>query len=105
MTETHESREVGHASAILEDLGGHAIALALVETTTGTATDYTSSVLAAVLEKIESIVDLNRSGLRLGVAMDNGNDTTHFGELECEDVRVMLLWVYTKTRQLWYFLG
>lgn len=78
MAKTHEAGEIGNTSTILEDLGGHAIALALVETTAGTAADYTSSVLSAVLEEVKGIVNFYRSGLRLGVAVDNGNDTTHF---------------------------
>ena len=78
MAKTHEAWEVGNTSTILEDLGGHAVALALVETTTSTAADYTSSILSAMLEQIEGIMDLDRSGLRLGVAVDNSNDTTHF---------------------------
>ena len=78
MAKTHEAGEIGNTSTILEDLGGHAIALALVETTAGTAADYTSSVLSTVLEEVEGIVNLYRSGLRLGVAVDNGNDTAHF---------------------------
>lgn len=95
MAETHESREIGNASAVLENLGGHTVALALVETTTGAAADYSSSVLAAVLEEIEGIVDLNRSRLRLGVAVDDCNDTAHFDVIvRCEIIRGRLSQLY-----------
>ena len=77
MTKTHVSRQVSNASTVLEDLGGHAVALALVEATTGTATDYSGSILAAVLEKVEGVMHLDRSRLRLGVAVDHSNNTAH----------------------------
>ena len=78
MAKTHEAGEIGNTGTILEDLGGHAIALALMETTASAAADYTSSILSAMLKEIESIMDLDRSGLRLGVTVDDSNDTTHF---------------------------
>ena len=77
VAEAHEAGKVGHTGAVLEDLGGHAVALALVEATTGTATDYSGSILAAVLEKVEGVMHLDRSRLRLGVAVDHSNNTAH----------------------------
>jgi hypothetical protein len=59
VAEAHEARKIGDTGTVLEDLRGHAVALALVEATTGTATDYSSSVLAAVLEEVECIVHLD----------------------------------------------
>lgn len=78
VAEAHEAGKVGHAGAVLEDLGGHTVALALVEATTGTAADYSGSVLPAMLEKVEGIVHLDRSRLRLRVTVDHSNDTAHF---------------------------
>jgi hypothetical protein len=77
MSESHEAGQVGDARAILEDLGGHAVALALVEASASTATDDAGRILTAVLEKVESIMHFDRSRLRLRVAVNHSNDTTH----------------------------
>jgi hypothetical protein len=64
VTKTHEARKIRDASAVVEDLGGHAVALALVKATASAATDYAGRILAAVLEEIQRIVDLDRRRLR-----------------------------------------
>jgi hypothetical protein len=49
VAETHEARKVRDARAVVEDLGGHTVALALVEAPARTTADYASSILATVL--------------------------------------------------------
>lgn len=49
VTETHEAREIRNSLTLLEHSGGKAVAFALVETSTGTASNYTSRILATVL--------------------------------------------------------
>jgi hypothetical protein len=52
VSEAHETREIRDAGAIMEDLGGHAIAFALMESATRATADDTGRVLAAMLEEI-----------------------------------------------------
>ena len=52
VAQSHEAREVRNTGAIVEDLGGHTIAFALMEAATRATADDTGSVLAAMLEKI-----------------------------------------------------
>jgi hypothetical protein len=47
----------------MEDLGGHAVAFALVEAATGAAADYAGRILASVLEEVQRIVDFDRRRL------------------------------------------
>jgi hypothetical protein len=63
MAETHEAGEVRDARSIVEDLGGHAVALALVKASTGAAADDSGRILTTVLEQIQRIVDLYRGRL------------------------------------------
>jgi len=102
VAEAHEAGEVGHACAVLEDTRRHTVALALVEATTSTATDYSGSILAAMLEEVEGIVHLDRSRLRLGIAVDHSNDTAHFDVMAgCGEAWSKNSGLYaTKTRQL-----
>lgn len=56
MGNAHVARKISNALAILKDLGGHAIALALVyPAADGTGGD-TASILAAMLEIVQSLV-------------------------------------------------
>lgn len=59
MTKAHVAGEVSDAGSVLEDLGGHAVALALVETTTRAAAYDSGGILTAVLEQIQRIVDFH----------------------------------------------
>jgi len=77
MSETHEARKVRDARAVLKNLGGHTVTLALVKASTSAATDNTSGILAAMLEEVEGIVHLNRGRLRLWITVDHRNDTAH----------------------------
>jgi hypothetical protein len=52
VAESHEAREVRNTGAIVEDLGGHSVALALVEATASTAAHDACRILSAMLEKI-----------------------------------------------------
>jgi len=61
MTEPHEAWEVGHAGAIVENLGSHAVALALVEAAAAIAADNASGILPTVLEEVKPIMDLDSS--------------------------------------------
>jgi hypothetical protein len=63
VTEAHEARKIRDASAVVEDLGGHAVARALVKAPTSAAADYTGGILASVLEEVQRIVDLDRRRL------------------------------------------
>jgi hypothetical protein len=64
VAEAHEAGEVRDAGAVVEDLGCHAVAFALVEASASAAADYACRILTAVLQKIQRIVDLDRGGLR-----------------------------------------
>lgn len=107
MSETHEARKVGHAGTVLEDPGGHAIALALVEASASAATDDTSSILTTMLKEVQGIVYLDRGRLRLRIAVDHRNDTAHVDVI----VRRVEVWrapraLYPKgTRQLRQVIG
>lgn len=81
VTKAHVARQVSDTGSVLEDLGGHAVALALVETTTRAAAHDTSRILATVLEQVQRIVDLDGCRSRLGISVDHSDDSTH-GE-EC----------------------
>jgi hypothetical protein len=63
VTQSHEARKVRDPGAIVEDLGGHTVALALVEAATATAAHDTRRILPAMLEKVERIVTLYRGRL------------------------------------------
>lgn len=82
VTEAHVARQISDASSVLKDLGGHAIALALVEASTRATAHDTSGILATMLKQIQSIVDLDGRGGRFGITVDNGDNSTH-GE-ECD---------------------
>lgn len=77
VTETHETGEICDSGAVVEDLGGHAIALALVEAATRGAGGYSASILASVLEQIQGVVNLNGGGGGRRIRVDNGDDATH----------------------------
>jgi hypothetical protein len=77
VTKTHVSGQVSDAGTVLEDLGGHAVALALVEATTGAAAHNTGGILTTVLEEIQSIVDLDGCCRRFRVSVNNGDDSAH----------------------------
>jgi hypothetical protein len=64
MTEAHEAGEVRDAGTVVEDLGGHTVAFALVKASASATADYSRRILAAVLEEIERIVNLDRGRLR-----------------------------------------
>jgi hypothetical protein len=60
VTKTHVSGQVSDTGSVLENARGHAVALALVETTARAAAHDTSRILAAVLQQIQRIVNLDR---------------------------------------------
>jgi hypothetical protein len=60
MTHAHPSNQ-GADGVRIEDVADHAVCLALVEATLGTAGDDPARILAAVLEKCEPFADVGRS--------------------------------------------
>ena len=67
MAQAHESRKLGHSRSVVENARGHAISLALVESSSLAAGDYASSILAAVLKQVQRIVNFHGCRLRLAV--------------------------------------
>ena len=66
MTDTHITSEKAD-SGLRENITSHAIALALVETTSGTAGSDTSGVLTTVLKEVSTLKKLSRSNaVRIG---------------------------------------
>jgi hypothetical protein len=59
VAEAHEARELRDAGAVVEDLGCHSVALALVEAAARGTGDDACGILPAVLEQVERIVDFN----------------------------------------------
>ena len=60
MGDAHEPREVDDTLAILKHLGRHAIALALVYPAASRARGNATSILAAVLEIVQTLVQVGR---------------------------------------------
>lgn len=56
MRNAHEAREISYALTILKDLGGHAIALALVYPTSRRAGRHAAGILSAVLKIVQALV-------------------------------------------------
>lgn len=56
MGKTHISRKIDDPLSILEDLGGHAIALALKYPASLGASRDTASILATMLEVVQTLV-------------------------------------------------
>ena len=83
MTKAHEARQVRDASAILEDLGGHAVALALVEASSSTTTDNACRILPAMLKQVQGIVYFDRGRLRFTALL-----STQLGQSMCMRLRV-----------------
>jgi hypothetical protein len=77
MSQSHEAGKILYAFAILEDLRGHSVALTLINSASGGASRDTASILAAMLEKVQGIMDISGSRDRLRVGMDNGDNATH----------------------------
>lgn len=104
MANTHETREMGDTLAILEDIAGHAISLALVSvdnmsatwsanirrrvesihSTTSATSGDTSGILTSVLEIVEGFMKVHSGNilarLVLPVAEYEADNSTH-GEL------------------------
>jgi len=78
MSQAHKAGKVGYSGTIVEDLGGHTISLALVYTTAGAACCDSTSILTAMLQKIEGIVNLD-GGLGVRICVDDGDNTAHDG--------------------------
>jgi hypothetical protein len=89
----------------VEDLGGHAVTLALVEASTATAAHNARRILSAMLEEVERIVTLDRSrlgfpftyqlslvgaGSSLRIRVDHGDDAAH-AEYRCDEGCVVLV--------------
>lgn len=81
VTESHESWKILNTLSILEDLGGHTVALALVDTSSAGTGCNTAGILSAVLEIVQGVVEVSRGigglAVLLEVAHDQGKNSTH----------------------------
>jgi len=80
VSETHETWEVLHSGSIMEDLGSHSIAFALIYSSTGGTSSYATSILSSVLEIVQRIVEVGSGscGRRItDVAKDESEDSAH----------------------------
>lgn len=78
VTQTHKAGKIGHPGAVVEDLGGHTIALALIDAATRRAGSNPTGILSAMLKEIEGFVQFERRGRRRGVRMNQRQNTAHF---------------------------
>ena len=78
MSNAHVAGKVYRALAIIKDLGGHAIALALEDPTTGAAGRDTTSILATMLQIVQALMQIGRGVRCVGIREDKGENTAHF---------------------------
>jgi hypothetical protein len=77
MSETHESRQICNSCAIVEDFCGHAISLALIYSTAGSACCDSTGILSTVLEEVEGFVEIDGGGVGSGIGQNEGENTAH----------------------------
>ena len=83
MGDAHEARQIDDALAILKDAGGHAIALALEYPAARPAGRNAAGILAAVLEVVETLVQVDgRLGARR-VGKDETQNAAHVAGSVC----------------------
>lgn len=78
MGNAHVAGKVYRALAVVKDLGGHAIALALKDSTSRTTGRNTTGILTTVLKIVQALVQIGRGVRRIGIREDEGENTTHF---------------------------
>lgn len=74
---SHVARQISNTLAVLEDLGGHAIALALEYPAAGGAGRNAARILAAVLQVVQALVQVNRRVGARRVGEDEPENATH----------------------------
>lgn len=72
MSQSHESWQVCDSCSIVEYLRCHAVSLALVDPSALGACCNPAGILSAVLEKVEGFVEVDGSGIRVGICQDEG---------------------------------
>lgn len=83
MGNAHVSREVRDALPVLKHLGRHAIALALEYPTTGRAGGNAAGILTAVLEVVETLMQVDGGVGARRVGEDETDNATHVAGSGC----------------------
>lgn len=78
MSNAHVAGKVYRALAVVKDLGGHAIALALEDSASRATGRDTTGILTAMLEIVQTLVQVGRGVRRIGIREDKGENTAHF---------------------------
>lgn len=77
MGDAHVAGKVYRALAVVKDLGGHAVALALEDSTSRATGRDTTGILTTVLQIVQAFVQVG-SGVRcIGIREDKGENTAH----------------------------
>ena len=83
MGDAHVPGEVGDALAVLKDVGGHAVALTLEYPATGGARRDAARILAAVLQIVETLVQVGGGISARRVGEDESENAAHVAGLGC----------------------
>jgi phosphoribosylformimino-5-aminoimidazole carboxamide ribonucleotide (ProFAR) isomerase len=81
MGDAHVAREVGDALAVLKDIGSHAVALALEYPATRGARRNAARILAAVLQIVETLVQVGGGIGARRVGEDESENAAHVAGL------------------------
>ena len=80
VSQAHETRKILYSGSIVEDLGRHAIAFALVNSSAGSTSSYATRILSSVLKVVQRVVEVgsrSRGGEVVNVAKNKGENSAH----------------------------